>query len=386
MASRVTVTRRGAERAARHPWIFRRDVDDVQARGGDIVEVSDGRGRKVGEAFYSDRSAIALRMLTRGDERAGLDLVRTRLARAIEYRARLGIDATAFRLVSSEADLLPSLIVDRYGQYLVVQMLSQGSDRLAAEIVQMLVELVGPAGIVARNDPRTRELEGLARTVDVVAGRVPERVVVTEGGDHYSVDLRHDQKTGLFLDQRENREAAARYASGRLLDCFSYHGGFAIRLARHCREVVAIESSEVAAARIRENAALNGVEGLEVHTANVFDELREFDRAGERFDTIVLDPPKFAQNRKAVSNAAAGYKEINLRALKLLRPGGFLVTCTCSHHVDEATFGEIVWEASLDAGALVTVVEKRMQARDHPVLLGVPESYYLKCFVIRRAA
>lgn len=386
MASYVSITRRGAERAARHPWVFRGDVDEVQASGGDIVEVRDGRGRKVGEAFYSDRSAIALRMLTRGDERASLDLVRRRLARAIDYRAGLGIDATAYRLVSSEADLLPSLIVDRYDQYLVVQTLSQGTDRIAAEIVQMLVELIGPAGILARNDPRTRELEGLARTVEVVAGRVPERVIVAEGDVRYSVDIGHDQKTGLFLDQRENREAAARYASGRLLDCFSYHGGFALRLARHCRAVVAIESSEIASARIRENAALNGIEGLEIRTANVFDELREFDRAGERFDTIVLDPPKFAQSRKAVSSAAAGYKEINLRALKLLRPGGFLVTCTCSHHVDEAAFGEIVWEAAVDAGALVTVVEKRMQARDHPVLLGVPETYYLKCFVIRRAA
>jgi 23S rRNA (cytosine1962-C5)-methyltransferase len=209
-------------------------------------------------------------------------------------------------------------------------------------------------------------------------------VEVREGRVRYEADLFGGQKTGLFLDQRENREAAAGYAHGRLLDCFSYHGGFALALAPRCTEVVAIDSSEEAVRHIRVNAERNGIANVEARAQNVFDELREFDRGDERFDTIVLDPPAFAKNRAALPNALAGYKEINLRALRLLAPGGVLITCTCSHHVDEATFGEVVYGAALDAQVSVSVVEKRMQARDHPVLLSVPETYYLKCFILRR--
>jgi len=287
--------------------------------------------------------------------------------------------------VHGEADLLPSLIVDRYGDYLVVQALSQGMDRRLPAIVSALQELLRPRGILARNDPRARTLEGLERRVDVLAGEVPESVRVSEVGIEYDVDLRRGQKTGLFLDQRENRAAAAQYARGRLLDCFSYNGGFALVLGRRCQETIAIDVSEDAVARVRQNAAQNGV-AVDARVGNVFDELRGLERLGERFDTIVLDPPAFAKNKASVANARAGYKEINLRALKLLNPGGTLVTCSCSYHVNEADFAEIVYDAALDAQTHVTVVEKRMQGRDHPVLLGVPETYYLKCFILRKLA
>src|SRR5216110_734917 len=256
-------------------------------------------------------------------------------------------------------------------------------DRLMPAVVVALTQRLHPRGIVARNDPRARVLEGLEQRVDVLAGEVPESVPVTETGIEYAVDLRRGQKTGLFLDQRENRAAAAQYARGRLLDCFSYNGGFALVLGRRCQETIAIDVSEDAVARVRQNAARNGV-AVDARVGNVFDELRGLDRLGERFDTIVLDPPAFAKNKEAVANARAGYKEINLRALKLLKPGGTLVTCSCSYHISEAAFAEIVHDASVDAQAHVTVVEKRMQGRDHPVLLGVPETYYLKCFILRK--
>jgi 23S rRNA (cytosine1962-C5)-methyltransferase len=385
----VTITHRGEERIrAGHPWVYRRDVADARAEAGDTVRVVGTRGRPVGYALFSSQSEIAIRLLTRDvdAEPPGLDWWRARLASAMAYRAGLGIDATAYRVVHGEADGMPSLVVDRYGDYLVVQTLSQGTDRLRPQIVTLLQELLRPAGILARNDPRVRELEGLDRKVELLTGAVPERVTVREGSVEHEVDLWRGQKTGLFLDQRENRAAAAAYARGRALDCFSYHGGFALALARRATEVIALEISADAAARARENASRNGLSNVSVKTVNVFDELRELDRGDERFDTIVLDPPAFAKNRKSVPAARSGYKEINLRALKLLEPGGYLVTCSCSYNVDEALFGEILWEAAVDARATVAVVEKRMQSRDHPVLIGVPETYYLKCFVARKLA
>ncbi len=391
----VVITPRGEDRVrAGHPWIYRADIADVRADGGDAVVVRGPRGRAIGRALFSDRSQIALRMLSHGSTGQEADaapdapggivtLIRSRIASAIAFRESLSIDASAYRLVHGEADLLPSLIVDRYGDYLVVQALSQGMDRLTPAIVSILTDLLHPKGILARNDPRARALEGLEQRVDLLAGDVPETVSVIELGISYDVDLRKGQKTGLFLDQRENREAAAKYARGRLLDCFCYNGGFALVLGRTCAETVAFDASEDAVARVKANAARNGV-AVDARVGNVFDELRGLERLGERFDTIVLDPPAFAKNKAAVTNARAGYKEINLRALRLLRPGGTLITCSCSYHVNEAAFAEIIYEASVDARVDVTVVEKRMQGRDHPVLLGVPETYYLKCFILRK--
>ena len=380
----VVVSTRGEERLrSGHPWIYRADVADIRAEAGDIVQVRSARGRTLGSALFSDRSQITLRMLSYGDQAADEALVRRRIEAAIAFRESLALDATAYRIVHGEADLLPSLIVDRYGEYLVVQTLSQGMDRLMPAVVSALTDVLHPRGILARNDPRVRVLEGLEQRVDVLAGDIPETLTVTEAGIEYDVDLRRGQKTGLFLDQRENRAAAAAYARGRLLDCFSYHGGFALAMGRRCTETIAFDVSEDAIARLRQNASRNGV-AIDARVGNVFDELRGLDRLGERFDTIVLDPPAFAKNKAAVANARAGYKEINLRALKLLNPGGTLVTCSCSYHVNEAAFADIVYDAAVDARAHVTVVEKRMQGRDHPVLLGVPETYYLKCFILRK--
>ena len=386
MSGSVTVSARGEERIrGGHPWIYRADVVDVRADGGEIVQVIGPRRRTIGYALFSDQSQIPLRMLTRGEEPATVSLLQTRLQRAIEFRATLNLDATAYRLVHGEGDLLPSLIVDRYGDYLVLQALSQGMDRLLPDMTKMLVDLVAPAGILTRNDVKVRALEGLEQIVEVVHGDVPERVVVHEGPVEYAVDLRRGQKTGLFLDQRENHEAAARYARGKLLDCFSYNGGFALRLARQCPEAEAIDVSPDAVARISANAGRNGVAHIAAREANVFDELRRLERAGARYDTIVLDPPAFAKNKASIPNALAGYKEINLRAMRLLAQSGYLVTCSCSYNVNEEMFAAVLHEASIDSHTPMTIVEKRMQGRDHPVLVGVPETHYLKCFILRRA-
>ena len=344
------------------------------------------RGRPVGHALFSDESEITLRMISVGAAAPSGDFIAERLAAAIAYRESLALDATAYRLVHGEADRLPSLIVDRYGDYLVVQALSQGIDRRLPEITAALARIVRPAGILARNDPRVRLLEGLEQKVEVLHGDVPERLEVREGAVRYLVDPWKGQKTGLFLDQRENREAAQRYARGRLLDAFSYNGGFALSLAPRCDSVLAVDISADAVARIRENAARNGVANIDVREMNVFDELRELERTGARFDTIVLDPPAFAKNKGAVQKAMSGYKEINLRALKLLQPGGFLVTCSCSYNVSEAMFVDVVAEAAADAAAEVSLVEKRAQGRDHPILITVPETYYLKCLILRKLA
>jgi len=370
-----------------HPWIYRSDVMDVaDVEPGVVVRVRGPRNRDLGHALFSDQSQITLRMIARDDRAIDLAFWRERLEGALNFREILEIDATAYRLVHGEADLLPSLVVDRYGDYLVMQALSQGMDRLTPTLVPLLVELTGAQGVLARNDPKVRQLEGLEQKVEVVHGAVPETIAVREAGVSYDVDPWRGQKTGLFLDQRENREAAARYAHGALLDCFSYNGGFALALAPRCRSVEALDVSADAVARITANAAANGITNLAAREANVFDELRHLEREGARYDTIVLDPPAFAKNKAAVQNALAGYKEINLRALRLLAPGGYLITCSCSYNVDEGMFGQAVFEASADAHIPVSVVEKRMQGRDHPILLGVPETYYLKCLILRKLA
>ena len=385
MVPSVTVGARGEARLrGGHLWVYRADVQEARAAAGDVVSVVGPRGRPIGWALYSDRSQIALRLLAGSDRPADLTLWRERLQAALAFRASLAIDATAYRLVHGEADGLPSLVVDRYADCLVVQALSQGVDRLLPALVPVLVELTGARGVLARNDPRVRLLEGLDRRVELLYGDVPERVDVREGAVVYEADLWRGQKTGLFLDQRENRTAAAAYARGRLLDCFTYHGGFALQLAPRCDEAIAVDISEEAVRRTAANADRNGLSRVRALAANVFDELRRREQAGERFDMVVLDPPAFAKNKAAVPRALSGYREINLRALKLLDPGGYLVTCSCSYNIDEALFGRILLEAALDARARVTVVENRRQARDHPVLLGMPETAYLKCLILRK--
>jgi len=384
----VTISRKGEQRVqAGHPWVYRSDVVGVDGvSAGDIVRIDGPGGRPLGYAFFSDRSEIVIRVIAGPGEEPSSDFWRTRIAAAAQYRESLHLDATAYRVVHGEADRLPSLIVDRYGEYLVIQALSQAVDRALPEITRALVDVLHPAGILARNDPRVRLLEGLEQRVEVLHGSVPESITVREAAVEYEVDPWRGQKTGLFLDQRENREAALRYARGRALDAFSYNGGFAMAIAPRCEHVLAVDISADAVARIRANAERNGLRQIEAREMNVFDELRELERSGERFDTIVLDPPAFAKNKAAVRKALSGYKEINLRAFKLLKSGGYLVTCSCSYNVSEAMFVDVVAEAASDAGATVTLVEKRAQGRDHPILLNVPETYYLKCLILRKLA
>jgi 23S rRNA (cytosine1962-C5)-methyltransferase len=381
----VVVNRKGQARIERgHPWVFRSDVvKDGGASPGAVVRVVDPRGTPLGFAFWSARSEIRLRMIERGEALAE-GFLRDRIERALRWRETVAPGAEAYRAVHGEGDGLPSLVVDRYGDYLAIQTLSQGTERAKPEIVAALVELLQPKGIAERNDPRVRALEGLEQTVSVLQGVVPDIVEVREGDIRFRVDLRKGQKTGLFLDQRENHLAARKYGRGRVLDCFTYDGGFALQLARHSAEVTAVDLSAEALARVKANAGLNEITNVTTRDANVFDLLKDLDQRGERFDTVILDPPAFAKSKDAVEKAARGYKEINLRALKILKPGGCLITCSCSYHVHEEDFEAILADAAVDAKATVTIVEKRRQARDHPVLLGVPETLYLKCFVLRK--
>jgi 23S rRNA (cytosine1962-C5)-methyltransferase len=390
----VRISRRGVDRVRTgHPWIYRSDVvDGGAAAAGDLIEIQTERGRPLGWAFWSTTSQIAIRFVSTDpgelpDERTWLT---RRLRAAAAYRDTLAIDASAWRLVHGESDRLPGLVVDRYedstGVYLVIQTLTQATDRRLALIVDVLKELFEPAGILARNDPRVRQLEGLNESVEVVHGSVPERIRVREGAVLTDVSLSAGQKTGSFLDQRENHLAARHYARGRVLDAFTYNGGFALQMARHAGQVLAIDSSPAAVEATRGNAQINGFTNVEVREANVFDELREREIAGDRFGTIVLDPPAFARSRSAVDRALAGYKEINLRAIRLLEPGGHLITCSCSYNVAEDLFLGVLRDAAADARVETAIVEKRMQARDHPVLLFVPETYYLKCVILRRLA
>jgi 23S rRNA (cytosine1962-C5)-methyltransferase len=381
---RAVVTSRGAERlAGGHLWIYRSDVRSAEATPGDVVRVTDERGRLLGRAFWSDRSQIALRFLTRRDEPVDRAFFAARIRAAAEYRRLVVENTECCRLVYGEGDLLPSLIVDRYGDYLVLQTLSQGTEKRKDEFVALLVEQFSPAGILERNDPKVRLLEGLPQSVSVLHGEVPEIVVAQMNGIRFRLDLRRGQKTGAFLDQRENYRAAAQYARGEVLDCFTYHGGFALHLAANAERVEAIDMSGEALAAARENRELNGAGDVTFREGNVFDILKEYDQAGRRFDTIILDPPAFAKSRDAVEAARRGYKEINLRSLRLLRPGGILVTCSCSHHIPEHVFVETLWEAAADVQSQVQVIERRGQSRDHPILLGVLETFYLKCFILK---
>ena len=383
----VIVSKRGESRVrSGHPWIFKSDV--ARAAGvapGSVVRVLGPTGRPLGFAFFSAQSEITLRMIERGDTLSPT-FVRDRLLAARAWREAIAPGVEALRLVHGEGDGLPSLIVDRYGEYLVVQTLSQATDARKAEIVAGLVEIFRPRGILERNDPRVRAHEGLASQVGVLHGEVPETVTVSENGVRLEADLWRGQKTGLFLDQRENHAMAREYAGGRVLDGFTYNGGFGLAVAAKADEVLAVDVSTEAVARVQRNATLNGVTNVTAREANVFDLLHELDGRGERFDTVILDPPAFAKSKSAVEKARRGYKEINLRAQKLLRPGGCLITCSCSYHVHEGDLEGILADAAADAGATVSVVEKRRQARDHPILLGVPETYYLKCFVLRKLA
>jgi 23S rRNA (cytosine1962-C5)-methyltransferase len=380
----VRISRKGASRlASGHPWVFASDVvDRGQAAPGDAVRVVDTSGRTLGTAHYSSTSQICLRLLSARAETIDREFYRQRVAAADQRRRGLVSDTDAYRVVHGEGDLLPALVVDRYGDYLVVQTLDQGMERAKAEIVSALEEVFSPRGMVERNDVAVRKRESLPLVSGLLAGEAPELVAIRMNGLVLHADLLRGQKTGVFLDQRENYLAAARYASGRALDCFTSTGGFALHLAARCEAVEAVDSSAQALALAERNRAANGIGNVHFREANVFDLLGGLRAAGQRYSTIVLDPPAFAKSRESLEGAARGYKEINLRALELLEPGGRLVSCSCSHHVSEAMLLEVIAAAALDAGRVVRVLERRTQSLDHPILLTVPETHYLKCLIL----
>jgi len=379
----VRVNKKGADRVRNgHLWIYKSDIVAAEADGGSIVKVSDERGNSVGQALFSDSSQIALRFLTQTNEIIDRDWWRKRILNAANRRA-LPEDTNAYRLVYSEGDLLSSLIVDHYDDVLVIQTLSQGTEAVKALLVEILVEEFHPRAIIERNDARVRQLEGLPLVAGTIYGDAPTEIEIVQHGLKFVVMPGGGQKTGSFLDQRENRIAAQKLAHGRGLDCFTFNGAFALHLASKCESVIGIDISAEAITAAQRNAELNQIANVEFRESNVFDSLREMESSGQQFDTIVLDPPAFAKNRASIKAAVRGYKEINLRALKLLKENGVLVSCTCSYHVSEELFLEIITAAARDAHRKLQIVEKRMQASDHPVLAGMPETLYLKCVIAR---
>jgi 23S rRNA (cytosine1962-C5)-methyltransferase len=381
----VKVSRKGANRLDEgHVWVYRSDIviaDSIAP--GSAVGVTDERGKFLGTALYSGASQIAIRMLSKEAIRDIDGLLRKRLQEAIAYRERVVRDTNAYRIVFSEADFLPGLIVDRYNDLLSLQVLTQAMDTEAVRqvIVSELTERLKPAAIAERVDPRVRELEQLpARSSSWLQGE-QKTTVFSMNGVRFHYEAFEGQKTGAFLDQRENYAAAAQYARGEALDVFCYHGGFALHLAQHCSKVTGIDSSRPALEVADRNAVLNGRE-VEWIEANAFDLLRDYASAGQQYDTVVLDPPAFAKSKSNLETALRGYKELNLRALKMLRPGGILVTCSCSYHVSPADFLEVVAQAARDMHRNLRIVENRTQAKDHPILPTVPETAYLKCIVL----
>lgn len=377
----AVISARGARRwQGGHPWVFKSDVARRPAGAAGAVRVEDQSGRPLGTALWSPQSEISLRFVTR-DDAATLDAAwwHTRLATAMARRASLlEAQTNACRLVHGEGDALPSLIVDRFDRWLVVQLLSAGLEAFRAPIVDALRALTGAEGILARHDVPARTREGLPRAVEALHGDVPETVEVREHGLRYLAAPHAGQKTGAFLDQREARALAGSVARGRALDVFSYHGSFALHLARGAVSVIAVDASAAALARAQENIALNALANVQFVEADAFAYLRAEERAGSRYETIVLDPPAFAKNRASVDAALRGYKDINLRAMRLLAPGGFLYTASCSYHVGRVRFMEMLAAAAADSGRRMIVRALTGQPADHPEVLTIPETGYLK--------
>lgn len=380
----VIVSTKGAARwQGGHPWVYRTDVYDEPRDAPGLVTVTDRRRRHLGQALYSPKSEIRLRLLTQGHEAIDAAWWRDRIAAAA--RRREGIAATAYRVVHGEGDGLPSLVVDRYGPYVVAQLLSAGLEQVREEVLDGIEAALAPEGILLRNDTTVRRHEGLPLETVTARGIVPDAVPVEEGeGVRYVAAPRTGQKTGAFLDQRENRVlVGAHTAAGRALDLFTYHGSFALHLGQRAAHVVAVDSSADALARGRENAALNSLTNITWREANAFDLLRELERRDETFDTVVLDPPAFAKSKESLARALAGYKEINLRAMHLVAPGGILFTCSCSYHVGRAVFLDMLADAARDAGRRLQLLTVTGAGLDHPELINVPETAYLKGALFR---
>ena len=384
MSADAVVSRKGAHRwASGHPWIYRSDVARRPDAPAGAVLVRDASRHPLGWALWSPASEISLRLLdARADAVIDASWWRDRLRRSADRRASLGGVTSAWRVVHAEADGCPSLVVDRYGEWVVVQLLSAGVEAFRSPIVQALGDVLAPAGILARNDAAVRAKEGLARTTELLAGDVPREIEVREHGVRYLAAPWDGQKTGAFLDQRENRVRAGQLARGRALDCFSYHGSFALHLAQRAERVTAVDSSGAALARARENAARNDISTIDFVEADVFDFLRDAESRGDRYDTVVLDPPAFAKTRSALAAALRGYKEINLRAMRLLAPGGMLFTASCSFHLSKPMFLDMLTSAAADSGRRITLRQLLGQPLDHPEVLTIPETGYIKAAIV----
>ncbi|ADL07621.1 class I SAM-dependent rRNA methyltransferase [Thermosediminibacter oceani] len=387
--TKVILTNNRSKRIEKgHPWVFRTEIEEIQGNfsPGDIVEVYDHRGRFVGKGYINPRSQITVRFLTRNkNETIDRDFFKKRILDALSYREKLGFTGS-FRLVYGEADFLPALIVDKFEDVFVIQTLALGMDRFKSVIVDILKEIFEPRGIYERNDAPVRELEGLPQVKGCLYGEVPERIIIEENGLKLYVDVINGQKTGYFFDQKENRQAIAPLVKGaEVLECFCYTGSFALSAARYgAKKVLAFDSSKDAVELARENAVLNGLNDIcEFQEGNAFDVLRQFYDSRKKFDVVILDPPAFAKNKKALESAIRGYKEINLRSLKILKPGGFLITSSCSHHVDDALFWEIIESAAWDARVNLRIIESRTQAKDHPILAASEETRYLKFLMLQ---
>jgi 23S rRNA (cytosine1962-C5)-methyltransferase len=381
----VTVSYRAAKRVQQgHPWVFRSDLEaDASLAPGSAVRVHLPSGKPLGVAHYSSTSQIALRMLGSREVAVDAAFLHERIAAAIATRRRLVHDADAYRLVYGEADFLPGLVVDTYGGCLAIQTLNQGMDALQPTIVEVLQELLLPQAIVEKNSASVRTLEGLALRNGLLHGELPPNHIITLNGLRFGVNLLTGQKTGFFLDQRENYAAVRRYARGKALDCFSYAGGFALHMASVCDHVEGIDASADAVSLAHRNAIENGIGNVDFREADVFHLLAGYQAARRSYQSIVLDPPAFTKSRAKREDAARGYKEINIRAMRLLEPGGTLVSCSCSHHVSPEALLEVLREASVECGRPLRLLEARTQAGCHPILLGVPETQYLKCFVLQ---
>jgi len=385
----VKISARGASRLKDgHVWVYRSDV--VSAEGvpaGSLVSVVDDRGQSLGSALYSSSSQIAIRLISHEPVADFPALLRQRITEAIAYREGIVHNTNAYRVIFSEADFLPGLIVDRYHDILSMQILTQAMDTetVRQTLASELTDRLHPASIVERVDPRVRQLEDLPLRASGLVQGEKASTIFAMNGVQFHFDALEGQKTGAFLDQRENYAAAAQYAHGDALDVFCYQGGFALHLVPRCAVVTGIDSSRAALEVADQNAALNRSDKnqpeIEWIEANAFDLLKDYAAAGQRYDTIVLDPPAFAKSKRDLDAALRGYKELNLRALKMLRPGGILISCSCSYHVSQSSFLEMLASAALDAHRTLRLLEVRTQSKDHPILLNVPETHYLKCVI-----
>ncbi|MEW6741185.1 MAG: class I SAM-dependent rRNA methyltransferase [Planctomycetota bacterium] len=386
--ARVVVSEKGWRWAhTGHPWIYRDDITELAGADGEMAAVADQRGRWIGRGMVSLKSRISVRLITRGHEAVDDRFLGARLEEALARRSLLATQTQALRLIHGEADGFPALVVDRYGEALVVQATAPGAERLLDRLLPLLLDRTGARRVVARHDVVVRRLEGLPLEVRLLHGGETGPLVVDDDGFRVPVDVMRGQKTGLYLDQRDNRRAIAALGPfGSVLDLFTYQGGFALALARHAEEVVAVDSSGEALARAEEAARLNGIENVRFVRAKVFEDLRERERRGERYDLVIVDPPAFAKSRRDLENALRGYRELNERAMRMLKPEGRLLTSSCSYNLSEPLFHDVLRAAAATSGSSFLVVGRGGQAHDHPVHLSLPESAYLKTALLRRLA